>query len=245
MANKNQGGGNKSSGGGGGGGAKASAPSGGGGGSRASAPSGGGGGGGGGAAKSSAPSGGGGGNTIKVAGQSFNVGKTLGAADINRIQAAVPTANLAQIQQRAQGKNIAIGSNAKDAFKAAATAAAQAQADSNTAATRQIFEDILNERGIGTNDVLSEVPEGYVTDLEYEAGLNKANLDMQRQIEQLRQAGQTERQKLVNENNLAVTGAEVKGKLDLQGIVNAGYKNIANIERGSNMFSSIMGAFNF
>ncbi len=243
MANKNQGGGNKSSGGGGGGGAKASAPSGGGGGSRASAPSGGGGGGGGGgAARSSAPSGGGGGNTIKVAGQSFNVGKTLGAADINRIQAAVPTANLAQIQQKAQGKDIAIGSNAKDAFKAAATATAQAQTDSNT---RQIFEDILNERGIGTNDVLSEVPEGYVTDLEYEAGLNKANLDMQRQIEQLRQAGQTERQKLINENNLAVTGAEVKGKLDLQGIVNAGYKNIANIERGSNMFSSIMGAFNF
>jgi hypothetical protein len=38
---------------------------------------------------------------------------------------------------------------------------------------------------------------------------------------------------------------ELKGELDLQGIVNAGYKNIANIERGSNMFSSIMGAFNF
>jgi hypothetical protein len=193
----------------------------------------------------SSPSPGGGGRTIKVAGQSFDVGKTFGAGDITRIQAAVPAANLSQIQQKVRGKDIAIGSGAKDTFKAAASAAAQAKADSDVAATHQVFEDILNERGIGTNDVLSEVPEGYVTDLEYEAGLDKANLDMQRQIEQLRQAGQTERQKLINENNLAVTGAEVKGKLDLQGIVNAGYKNIANIERGSNMFSSIMGAFNF
>jgi hypothetical protein len=81
--------------------------------------------------------------------------------------------------------------------------------------------------------------------LEVQAALQKGELDNQRAIEQLRDAGMTERQKLVNENNLAVTGAEIKGKLDLQGIVNAGYKNIANIERGTGMFQSIMGAFNF
>jgi hypothetical protein len=89
------------------------------------------------------------------------------------------------------------------------------------------------------------IPPGLINQPMYDAAKEAANLQIQKQIEELRQSGQTERQKLVNENNLAVTGMEVKGKLDLQGIVNAGYKNIANIERGSNMFSSIMGAFNF
>ncbi|NBS68713.1 hypothetical protein EBT31_07330 [bacterium] len=89
------------------------------------------------------------------------------------------------------------------------------------------------------------IPPGLINQPMYDAAKGAANLQIQKEIENLRQAGQTERQKLVNENNLAVTGLEVKGKLDLQGIVNAGYKNIANIERGSNMFASLMGAFNF
>lgn len=89
------------------------------------------------------------------------------------------------------------------------------------------------------------LPPNFVNEPIYDAAREAANLQMQKQIEELRDAGQTERQKLVNENNLAVTAAEVKGKLDLQGIINAGYKNIANIERGSNMFSSLMAAFNF
>jgi len=82
-------------------------------------------------------------------------------------------------------------------------------------------------------------------ELQNRSAISNYGWDAQKVIAQLQDAGQTERQKLVNENNLAVTGAEVKGKLDLQAIVNAGYKNIANIERGTNMFSSIMGAFNF
>jgi hypothetical protein len=87
--------------------------------------------------------------------------------------------------------------------------------------------------------------EGYEDFLNIQAALRKTELDNQFNIEQLRDAGMTERQRLVNENNLAVTEKEVGGKLDLQKIVNAGYKNIANIERGSNMFASIMSAFNF
>ena len=89
------------------------------------------------------------------------------------------------------------------------------------------------------------IPPGLVNLPMYDAARESANLQIQKDIETLRQAGQTERQKLVNENNELITGMEVKGKLDLQGIVNAGYKNIANIERGANMFASIMGAFNF
>jgi hypothetical protein len=89
------------------------------------------------------------------------------------------------------------------------------------------------------------IPPGLINLPMYDAAREAANLQIQKDIEDLRQAGQTERQKLVNENNELIKGMELKGELDLQGIVNAGYKNIANIERGSNMFSSIMGAFNF
>jgi|DEB19_MinimDraft_3_1074340.scaffolds.fasta_scaffold00249_15 hypothetical protein len=66
-----------------------------------------------------------------------------------------------------------------------------------------------------------------------------------KQIEEIRQAGATERQKLINENNLAVGAQEVQGKLDVQKIVNSGYREMQRIKRGSEMFSSLMGAFNF
>jgi len=90
-----------------------------------------------------------------------------------------------------------------------------------------------------------DIPPGLVNTPMYDAAKEAAQLQIQKQIEELRQFGQTERQKLVNENNLAVTGAEVKGKLDLQGIVNAGYRNIANIERGTEMVRNITSMFNF
>jgi hypothetical protein len=87
--------------------------------------------------------------------------------------------------------------------------------------------------------------QGYVSFMNAQSANTLAAKEVDKQIEALRDAGMTERQRLVNENNLAVTEKEVGGKLDLQKIVNAGYKNIANIERGSNMFASIMSAFNF
>lgn len=55
----------------------------------------------------------------------------------------------------------------------------------------------------------------------------------------------TERLKYEVDNRIPAIEAESRGKLDLQKIVNAGYQNIARIERGSDMFRSIMGAFNF
>jgi len=64
-------------------------------------------------------------------------------------------------------------------------------------------------------------------------------------VEQIRKDAVIEREKLIGENALAVGAQEIGGKLDLQKIVNAGYKNIANIERGSDMFNSLMSAFNF
>lgn len=64
-------------------------------------------------------------------------------------------------------------------------------------------------------------------------------------LERLRQDAMTERTKYEVDNRIPLVEAETKGKLDLQKIVNAGYQNIARIERGSDMFRSIMGAFNF
>ena len=55
----------------------------------------------------------------------------------------------------------------------------------------------------------------------------------------------TERLKYEVDNRIPEIQAESKGKLDIQKIINAGYRNIANIERGAQMASSIYGMFNF
>jgi hypothetical protein len=251
MSNKKPsggGGGNKPSGGGGnkpsgGGGNKPSGggkqPSGGGG----KQPSGGGG---------NKPSGGGGnkpsggGTTINVGGQKVNVGKTFGAGDINRIQQIAPGVNLGTLQSKVQGKDIKIGSGAKTVFRDAATATVQQQKEQDAANQRAIFEDILSEYGgfSGGGD-FNDLPEGYVSLPEYEAGLQGANLDVQKQIAQLEQAAATERLKYEVDNRIPVVQEENKGKIDLQKIVNRGYENIARIERGSDMVRSITSMFNF
>jgi hypothetical protein len=85
----------------------------------------------------------------------------------------------------------------------------------------------------------------YATDLDrYLAGLGTQTRSAA-ELEKLRQAGETERVKYEVDSRVPVVQAEAKGKLDLQKIMNSGYSNIARIERGSDMFRSIMGAFNF
>lgn len=85
----------------------------------------------------------------------------------------------------------------------------------------------------------------YASDLDkYLAGIGVQTQSNER-IENVRQAGETERLKYEVDSRVPVVQAEAKGKLDLQKIVNSGYSNIARIERGSDMFRSIMGAFNF
>lgn len=85
----------------------------------------------------------------------------------------------------------------------------------------------------------------YATDLDkYLAGIGTQTQSAEK-LENLRQAGETERLKYEVDSRVPVVQAEAKGKLDLQKIVNSGYSNIARIERGSDMFRSIMGAFNF
>jgi hypothetical protein len=169
-------------------------------------------------------------------------------------------------QQRA--RNIATRAVAADKPKPQTVQQIRAATGLSGAAARRIIGNVTAKQNKQTTTTTTTTqdpftdqsttfdPSGYIDTLTAELGAFSAELQNQRNIsnygwdaqkamEGLRQAGATERQKLVNENNLAVTGLEVKGKLDLQGIINAGYKNIARIERGSNMFQSVMGAFNF
>ena len=86
---------------------------------------------------------------------------------------------------------------------------------------------------------------GTVSFSEHEAANKLALAKIQEQIAQLQEAGATERTKYEIDNRIPFLQAESKGKIDLQAIVNAGYKNIANIERGTEMVRNITSMFNF
>jgi hypothetical protein len=192
-------------------------------------------------------------------------GKNISAKELKEIQQKTGYTP-ASIIQRAEKADASIKPSAQDFVQQFATQQAQKQEQAAQAAanpgTQAVFSyspagavssvsyepvsiDSTSQPSSSTTTTATANTDSLAGLLEVQAALQKGELDNQRAIEQLRDAGMTERQKLVNENNLAVTGAEIKGKLDLQGIVNAGYKNIANIERGTGMFQSIMGAFNF
>lgn len=74
------------------------------------------------------------------------------------------------------------------------------------------------------------------------ANVNAANAIT---LERLRQDAMTERTKYEVDNKIPLAQAESQGKIDLQKIVNSGYKNIANIERGTEMVRNITSMFNF
>jgi hypothetical protein len=195
-------------------------------------------------------------------------GKNISAKELKEIQQKTGYTP-ASIIQRAEKADVSIKPSAQDFVQQFATQQAQKQEQAAQAAANPGTQAVFSYSPAGAVSSVSYEPvsvastsqpssstptsattstdplAGYQNYLDVQLAIQKGQFDNQRAIEQLRDAGMTERQKLVNENNLAVTGAEIKGKLDLQGIVNAGYKNIANIERGAGMFQSIMGAFNF
>ena len=169
-------------------------------------------------------------NKIKIAGQTFDVGRSLNARDLRKIEKKVDNfspALLGRAVEKAENKGITVKKSAQDFLNT------YTQPGSSTVDEGGITEDT---RSYDLNNFSSPgvAAPGTLSAPEYQAFL--ANLP---------EIGAYERQKLMKESALEVTKEEQKGKLDLQKIINAGYKNIANIERGSNMFSSIMGAFNF
>jgi hypothetical protein len=80
---------------------------------------------------------------------------------------------------------------------------------------------------------------------EVESANRLAAAQIEKQIAQLQDFGQTERLKYEVDNRIPVVQAEAKGKLDLQKIVNSGYKEISQIERASKMMGNITSMFNF
>ena len=179
--------------------------------------------------------------------------------------------NLSSIIAQAEKKKIPVGAQAYTAAATQTQTMQQAAQDRATAAANPGTQATFTQTSWG-QPVVTYVPtsppaqsssaapaaaapaaaapavdplKGYVDFMTMQSANILAGKDIDKQIETLRDAGMTERQRLINENNIAVTEKEIGGKLDLQKIVNSGYKNIANIERGSNMFASIMSAFNF
>jgi hypothetical protein len=218
------GGGAMSSGGGGGGGMS-------GGGGGGGAPSGGGGGGGGAMSSGGAPSGGGGGAMGGPSIAGVQIGNKLNAGEVQQLLNQGLT--LQQIQNRAGNKDINLASGAKTLFKPAAPTATGTPDTTTTTTTDYGDSYYENQIPYSEYDLFGET---------FSAQIQNQGLE---NVERIRQAGATERLKYEVDNKIPQIQAESKGKLDLQAIVNAGYKNIANIERGTEMVRNVTSMFNF
>jgi len=228
MGGMGGGGGGGMGGGGGGGGA----PSGGGGGAMSSGGGGGGGGGGmSGGGGGGAPSGGGGGAMGGPSIAGVQIGNKLNAGEVQQLLNKGLT--LEQIQNRAGNKDINLASGAKTLFKPAAPTATGTPDTTTTTTTDYGDSYYENQIPYSEYDLFGET---------FSAQIQNQGLE---NVERIRQAGATESLKYEVDNKIPQIQAESKGKLDLQAIVNAGYKNIANIERGTEMVRNVTSMFNF
>jgi len=238
MGGMGGGGGGGMGGGGGGGGA----PSGGGGGAMSSGGGGGGGGMGGGGGGGGAPSGGGGGGGAMSSGggggamggpsiAGVRIGNKLNAGEVQQLLNQGLT--LQQIQNRAGNKDIKFAPGAKTLFKPADSTETETSDTTTTTTTNDDDSYYENQIPYSEYDLFGET---------FSAQIQNQGLE---NVERIRQAGATERLKYEVDNRIPQIQAESKGKLDLQAIVNAGYKNIANIERGTEMVRNVTSMFNF
>jgi hypothetical protein len=183
----------------------------------------------------------------KIAG--VKIGGKLGAGEIRQIQEAKPNISIAAIKTKAKDADVKIKSAARSVFNAEAQRLADAaKEEEKRRQTEHLTElGILNESGQTIyGSASSNLPGQQVASvLDVELAKEGSNLATQKEIERIRDAGATERLKYEVDNRIPEIQAESKGKLDLQAIVNAGYKNIANIERGSDMVRNITSMFNF
>ena len=184
---------------------------------------------------------------IKIAG--VKIGGKLGAGEIRQIQEAKPNISIAAIQQKAKDADVKIKSPAKSIFNAEAQNLADAAKEEEKQRQTGLLTELglLNESGAPIyGSASSTLPgEEIVNYADFDLAREGANLETQEEIERIRKAGAYERLKYEVDNRIPEIQAESKGKLDLQAIVNAGYKNIANIERGSDMVRNITSMFNF
>ena len=195
---------------------------------------------------------------VKVAG--VNVGKTFNASDIAAIQATKPNISVAAIQQKAKEADVKIKPGATSVFRAEAQKFADAAKEKEIQRQKEILQGlgVLSESGqpiygsassnlpgeeIVSSATLDLAKQG--AELENAQQISDYGWDKQEAIASIQRAGAYERTKYEVDNRIPAIQAESKGKLDLQAIVNAGYKNIANIERGSAMVNAVTSMFNF
>jgi hypothetical protein len=173
----------------------------------------------------------------KKAGSSIagvQIGNKLNAGEVQKLLDKGLT--LQQIQNRAENKDFKLATGAKNLFiPAAPTAIGTPDTTTTTTTTDAGYGDVFGESQIPYSeyDLFGET---------LQARLQNEGLE---NVERIRQAGATERLKYEVDNRIPEIQAESKGKLDLQAIVNAGYKNIANIERGTEMVRNVTSMFNF
>jgi hypothetical protein len=186
-------------------------------------------------------------NQINIGGKSYNVaGNSLNTKEVKNI-ANKAGVSVSQVLNKASNQDIKASSGAKtfvkDFIKTSAADAAAAEQQRIQDAINSGVKNTLDEYGFG--DTGLNEGEELITLADLEAAKEGANLEVKRQIAQIENAGATERLKYEVDNRIPVVQAEAKGKLDLQKIVNSGYKEIAQIERGAKMMSNITSMFNF
>ena len=175
---------------------------------------------------------------IKIAG--VKIGSKLGAGDVARIQEAKPNISIAAIQQKAKNADVKIISGAQSIFKADAQKRAddaQILADEARERERQRQTEHLTELGFLDESgkpvhgaAWSNLPspsgilpgQAVANYTDFVLGREGANLETQKEIERIRNAGASERLKYEVDNRIPEIQAESKGRLDLQAIVNAG-----------------------
>ena len=165
------------------------------------------------------------------------VGRQLGAAEINRIakDLGVP---ISDVYDKAVSQNINLSSKVEQNAAANKYVPTPVEPIQDTSSTTGGGCGGSNFGGVNAPGVEATRPT-------LDAAETVAEWTTRKAIAQLQEDSATERLKYEVDNRIPLTEAEYKGKIDLQKIVNAGNRRVANIQRGSQMFASMMGAFNF
>ena len=178
---------------------------------------------------------------IKIAG--VKIGGKLGAGEIREIAAATGK-SVAQIAGKAANKGVKASSAAQNVVARSPTSS-QPFGPRPSSGPAPSMSDVFSGGGGGFPGASVLPGQQVVPFANFDLAKEGANLATQKEIEKIKEAGATERLKYEVDNRIPEIQAKSKGDLDLQAIVNAGYKNIANIERGSDMVRNITSMFNF
>lgn len=179
-------------------------------------------------------------------------GKNLSGKEVKQI-AKQTRYTPESIISRAEKAGVTVKPSAQDFVQQAVQAQTQAQEERARQAAPPGTTAAFDYTPQGTvsavrYDPISFIPETPKTPKTPEAG-NPFKLEVdyaqEQTLRRIIEDAATERLKYEVDNRIPAIEAESEGKLDLQKIVNAGYKNIANIERGAQMASSIYSMFNF